>query len=289
VVICTVGRPTLLRGALDSLADCDPVPAEVVLVDQSDDLSSRLIAEESTLPSVRSIRNEGRGKGVALNAGLANATHDLVLITDDDCTVRPDWVAVAQRAMSENPEGMITGQVLPGGDDPSAVPSTIELDEPRDYTGQVHPGYLYGGNMACSRDALLDMGGFDDRSIPAPGTPVAADCDLCYRWLRAGRSLRHIPELVVVHHDWRSKSQMSRRYVEYHRASGMFYAKHLRAGDFGVLRFLVADCKAYAHSVYAGWFKGVPRWADYRRGMPAGLPRGLWAGWWEFRPKKAKG
>jgi GT2 family glycosyltransferase len=278
VVVRTIGRPTLLKGALQSLAQCDPRPAELLVVDQSDGLTSAAVIDEVGLPGARTIASQGRGRGLAMNEGFKHARHQIVLVVDDDCTVRPDWIAVASKAMAEAPDGIITGQVLAAGRDPQAVPSTISLQEPRDYTGQIHCGVLYSGNMACPRDAFLELGGFDEII-----GPYATDCDFCYRWLSNGQQLRHVPELVVWHHDWRSPDELSRLYVDYCRGQGMFYAKHLRTGDLTMLRFMVMDYYGALRSLYAGLFRGVPRWADYRRGVFAGIPRGLLAGWREFR------
>ena len=100
-------------------------------------------------------------------------------MTDDDCTVAPSWVDIAWRRFRRIPTAIITGRVLPMAR-PLAVPSTIDEPTPRDYTGEIHYGALYGGNMACNRSLVLAAGGFDER------LPVAEDNDFCYRWLRAG-------------------------------------------------------------------------------------------------------
>jgi GT2 family glycosyltransferase len=201
-----------------------------------------------------------------------------VLITDDDCTVRSDWVRAALRLMREDPNGIACGQVLPPpGDDPRLIPSTIALDTPMEYTGQIACGVLYGGNMVCPRDEVLALGGFDEQIVPS-----SEDCDFCYRWLRDGRRLRHDPGLVVWHHAWRAPDELSRHYVNYYRGNGVFYAKHLAAGDLAVLRFLLRDWYAGLRSL-AGPFRGIEPWSDYRRGALTGLPRGLWDGWRAFR------
>ena len=279
VVIPTIGRPELLEQAMKSLEACEPRPAEVVVVDQSDQLISAPIVERSALPRARTIASSGRGVAVALNEGLKNAGYPIVLITADDCTVRADWVGVADHVMREEPQGIISGQVLPGAGDPRAVPSTIVLDEPRDYTGQVRHDVLFGNNMVCPREAVLELGGFDTRVAPS-----GEDCDLCYRWLADSRPLRHVPELVVWHHDWRSPDDLNRLYVDYARGLGVLYAKHLLAGDLRVLRFLRGDLRGAVRGLYDGLIHGAPRWTDYRRGVFTGMPSGLWTGWRRFGP-----
>jgi GT2 family glycosyltransferase len=284
VVVRTVGRPVLLEKALRSIADCDPPPAEVLVVDQSEERSGAAVIDRVAFPGARHIPSRGRGRGLAMNEGFENAEHEVVLVVDDDCTVRADWVEAAMEAMRETPDGILTGQVLPAAEDARAVPSTIELDEPRDYTGEIHFGVLFSGNMAAPRDAVLSLGGFDEII-----GPFATDCDFCYRWLTAGRQLRHVPELVVWHHDWRSASDLRQLYVDYARSRGMFYAKHLRAGDTRMIRYIARDYYGGFRSLYSGLVRGVPRWADDRRGVFAGLHRGLRAGWRRFGSSQPRG
>src|SRR5919109_242355 len=232
VLVPTLGRE-LLGATLESLEACEPQPAEVLVLDQSEGLVSSKLTGGSSRPMMETIACRPP-KGRALNEGLRRATHERVGIVDDDCTVRSDWAGVAYRAMLEYPQGMVTGQVLPGSDEPDAVPSTIRLNEPRDYTGTAHYAWLFGGNMVCSRGEVLAIGGFDEQIVPAPGVAGGEDCDLCYRWLRGGHRLRHVPELVVTHHGWRTHEDLSRLYVDYFRGQGMFYAKHLLQGDLRI-------------------------------------------------------
>lgn len=275
VLVRTIGRPQLLRAALESLERCEPAPAEVVIVDQSDDLSSKDLIRDLELPCVRTVESRRRGRGIALNVGFENATQPVVLVVDDDCTVRSDWISVADKEMRERPDGIITGQVLPAGDDPRRVPSVTVMTQPRDYTGEVQFGPLSTGNMACPRESVLEIGGFDELI-----GPVAEDCDFCYRWLSAGRPLRHVPDLMIWHHDWRTTEQLRELYVDYARSRGMFYAKHLLAGDRRMVRYIAGDYRAGI----ASWLRREPRWASEGRGVFAGMPRGLWAGWRAFGP-----
>ena len=185
--------------------------------------------------------------------------------------------------MSKDPEQIVTGRVLPAGD-PSAVPSLIDDPEPRDYTGEIHFGALYTNNCCLNRGAVLAIGGFDELI-----RPVAEDNDLCYRWLRAGRRLRYEPDLVVWHHEWRSRDDLERWYVQYAKSQGMFYAKHLRRGDLRMLRFIAYDLFAGARGTAARLLLGRPRWSDAAQGILGGLPRGMLEGWRVFGANRGAG
>jgi GT2 family glycosyltransferase len=275
VLIPTIGRPQL-RACLESLAACDTHPAEVLVVDQSGEDKVAQLAAEFRRLGVRAIPCDGRGISLAMNLGLREAQHDIVLVTHDDCTVPPEWIATGWRLMASDPAKLVSGRVLPVGD-PRAVPSTRDDPVPRDFTGEAECYLLFPNNMVVNRSMVLALGGFDERFVMA-----AEDNDLCYRWLRASHRLLYEPQLVVYHHDIRSHAALERLYVGYWREQGKFYAKHLRRRDPAMLRFLARDIKTGVKNMVGRRLKGRPRWADPRAGMLRGLPAGLLSGWRMF-------
>ena len=275
IVVPTIGRAEPLRACLASLAACAPRAEEIVVVDQSGDAAIQRLVDSWAAIGARCVRCPGRGVSKGRNVGIREAAHEIVLVTDDDCTVAEDWVATAWALMGGDVTGIVTGCVLPVGD-PQAVPSAKEDEEPRDYTGEIHAGALFPNNMALSRSSVLELGGFDELFGPSE---AAEDNEFCYRWLRAGRSLRYEPSLVVWHHDWRSPSELERLYVAYARGQGFFYAKHLRRGDLTMARWLARDLYWGARSLASAAVKRRARWTDPRRGILRGLPSGLWRGW----------
>ena len=275
VVIPTIGRLEPLRRCLESLASSDPPPAEVLVVDQSHDATLVPLVDELGDGRTRVVASLGLGVARARNDGLRAATNDVVLVTDDDCTVPASWAATGWRLATTHPGAIVTGRVLPVGD-PRAVPSTKDDPLPVDLSSERRGGWLFGNNMALPRGAVLDLGGFDERFGPEE---AAEDNEFCYRWLRAGRPLRYEPSLVVQHHDWRSPEELERLYVRYARGEGFFYAKHLRRGDLRMLRFVVRDLAWGVRGLASGLLKGRESWTDSRRGVFKGMPGGFAAGW----------
>jgi GT2 family glycosyltransferase len=275
VVIPTIGRQKPLGRCLESLAKCVPGAAEILVVDQSHDPTLAALVAEFSSGSARIVRCQGRGVSRGRNDGLRAAAHELVLVTDDDCTVPVDWVRTAWRLARVHPDAIVTGRVLPVGD-PRAVPSTKEDPDPRDLSRERRGGVLFPNNMVLPRDAVLEAGGFDERFGPEE---AAEDNEFCYRWLKAGNALRYEPALVVEHHDWRSPEELERLYVRYARGEGFFYAKHLRRGDLRMLRFLARDTYWALRGLASGLIKRREPWTDPRRGIPRGLPGGFVAGW----------
>jgi GT2 family glycosyltransferase len=281
-VIPTIGRTELLRQCLVSLLGCVPPPAEIVVVDQSGaGAVTAMVGALGKADLVRVVTSDGRGIARATNDGVRAARHRTVLVTHDDCTVVPDWVGEAVRLLEAQPGGIVTGRVLAPAN-AAYVPSTIDGDQPVEYTGRITSGVLYPANMAFDREAMLDFGGFDERA----GLRLAAeDNDLCYRWLRDGRPLRFEPSLVVWHHDWRSPEQLRRTHVTYARGQGAFYAKHLLLGDRQILALLRWDLSEGLKSKLRGLLGGTPRWQDPYREMTGSLLRGMVAEMWRERSR----
>jgi GT2 family glycosyltransferase len=273
VVVPTIGRVELLRECVASIARCDPLPGEVVVVDQSGDPGFAGALDPPAALAVEVVASDVRSIGAALNAGLEHARHDVVAVTHDDCRVAADWVGVAARLAARHPGALLTGRVL-AAEGAGHVPSVKEDPEPRDYTGELHDNVLYPANMVLDRATVLAAGGFDPRLAVA-----AEDNDLCYRWLRAGRPLRYEPALVVWHADWRGPAELAAMYEAYARGAGVFYAKHLRARDLRVLRFVARDAKDAARGAASALLRRRSGPVDARRGLWRGLPAGLRAGW----------
>jgi GT2 family glycosyltransferase len=275
VVVPTVGRLEPLRRCLESLATCRPHADQILIVDQSHDPAvAGLVASFASI-GARLVPCFGVGASKGRNLGLREAAHDIVLATDDDCTVAPDWVATAWKLMASDPEKILTGRVLPVGD-PRAVPSTREQTMRCDFTGVARSDVLSANNMVLNRTLALAEGGFDERFGP---NEAAEDADFCYRWLKVGRRLEFDPALVVWHHDWRTHAQLEQVYVRYMRGEGFLCAKHLRQGDLRILRHLGHVLLLALRGFASGLLNRRPRWTDPRRGLLRGLPGGLWHGW----------
>jgi GT2 family glycosyltransferase len=273
VVLPTIGRPELIRRCLESLACCEPRADEILVVDSSDDSAVADVAAGFAEAGVRRIPYSTPGLGNAFNLGLREAKHEIVLLTNDDCTVERSWVGRGLRHVLQADDAIVTGRVRPHGDNTDRVPSTIDDPVRREYVGR--PIFvLYTQCMSLRRAAVLEIGGFDGRIQPS-----AEDNDLSYRWLRAGRRIRYEPDFIVWHHDWRTREQLERLYVNYGIGQGMVYAKHLRRGDLVVARYLLWALYAILRGLAARLIHGPRNHPDPRLGLLRGLPVGLARGW----------
>jgi GT2 family glycosyltransferase len=276
VVLPTIGRPDLIGTCLESLAGCEPRADEILVIDSSDDGAVADVVGRFAEVGARNIHCSTPGLGNAFNLGLREAKHEIVLLTNDDCTVERSWVGRGLRHGSQSDDAIVTGRVRPHGD-ADVVPSTIDDPVRRDHVGK--PIFvLYTQCMSLRRSDVLEFGGFDGRIRPS-----AEDNDLSYRWLRAGRRICYEPDFIVWHHDWRTREQLERLYVNYGIGQGMVYAKHLRRGDLVIGRYLLSDSYAVLRGLAARLILGPRNRADPRLGLLRGLPIGLARGWRAMR------
>jgi GT2 family glycosyltransferase len=273
VIVPTLGRLELLPACLESLLACEPRAEEIIIVAQGELDGVAELVSGFKGGGVRLVPCSGRGKALGVNIGLREAKHDLVLITDDDCRVHPSWVGVASKQLAGSPGTIVTGRVLPAGSE-QMVPTRVEDPDAHDYTGPDAWGALCGGNMACSRDALLALGGFDERF----GRAAGEDDDMSYRWASAGGRIRYDPEFLIWHADWRTPDQLTEVYAGYAREQGRFFGMHLRH-DFRLIVPIIRYFYAGLRAIAAGLVHRRPLWTDPRSGIVRGLPGGIIAGW----------
>jgi GT2 family glycosyltransferase len=280
VMIPTIGRPDLLRACLESIFACDQRPAEVLVVDQSaGSATTDLVAEFSELGAI-SYRSRPPGLPRALNDGLMRVRSDFLLVTNDDCTVDPSWIRIgAELAAASRQPALLTGRVFPVGD-PDMVPSIKTDPEPHDYTGERRFDVLYPNNMVLPARPALELGGFDQV------ISGAEDNDFCYRWLKAGYRLEYRPELIVFHHDWRTREQLETLYTRYWYGNGQLYGKHLRRGDLRMLRYLSRDAAGFVRAAASRCLRGQTSGTPYAKPMLRGLPAGLVNGLRRTKPRR---
>lgn len=260
------------------------LPAEILVVDQSQDsLSKQVVEQFSTISSLplAYIRQERRGLSASRNAALASASSDIVAVTDDDCVPASDWVAVIARtfSMPDAPDA-VTGRVLPFGPEKPdfyAVSSRVSVERV-DFRGRTVPWLVgTGANFAVRREWTRRVGPYDEGlGSGAPGK-AAEDVDLIYRLLQAGASIRYEPNAVIFHERQdRMKRIASRKSYGY--GIGAFCGKWLRLGDLYMLNvlsyWLLHQTRHLGHATVTGaWFD-----ARLRILYLHGIVRGLWHG-----------
>ncbi|WP_138966570.1 bifunctional polysaccharide deacetylase/glycosyltransferase family 2 protein [Streptomyces sp. YIM 121038] len=92
-------------------------PIEVVVVDDGSSDGTARIVEGLGLPNVRVVRQLNAGKPAALNRGLANARHDLVVMMDGDTVFEASTVRELVRPFGDPRVGAVAGNAKVGNRD----------------------------------------------------------------------------------------------------------------------------------------------------------------------------
>ncbi len=216
VVIPTHNRPEMLSDLLSSLLECDPLPDEVVVVDDGSTVPVRIDEMQWPFRFQLLRQDQSRGPGTARNLGVHSSRGDIILFTDDDCLVDPGWVG-AHRKRLENAEpalGGLGGRVRARGNDLfSRYYEFHRILEPRphDAAAPERIPYLVTANCAVTRRAFMKAGGFDGR-IPTAGGEDAA---LAIRMVKQGFHLERNLSAVVTHRYRASLADFARTFYRY--------------------------------------------------------------------------
>ncbi|HSL11801.1 MAG TPA: glycosyltransferase, partial [Actinomycetota bacterium] len=185
IVVPTVGRPSL-RGLLRSLADEDPELLErTIVVDDRRDPAAPL----DVPAGIRVVRSGGHGPAAARNAGWRAADAAWIAFVDDDVLVTRGWAAALRADLAR------------AADDVAGSQGRIEVPLPADRAPTDRERNVHGlegavwatADMAYRRDALLAVGGFDERFPRA----YREDVDLALRVMDAGWRLTRGTRRVV--------------------------------------------------------------------------------------------
>lgn len=213
VVIATYNRSAELRRTLESLSRLTPPDGwELIVVDNnsSDDTSAVVLgyARETTVP-VRYVLETVQGRSAALNAGIEASCGDIIVTTDDDVRVEPDWLEQAGAALERLQCGYIGGRVLPlwGATPPAWLSerggphwAVIALLDYGPTSVELTTRMPLGVNMAFRREVFDAVGGWDTRIGRKAGTLLGQEVrEWCIRARAHGVRGFYVPEFRVRH------------------------------------------------------------------------------------------
>jgi GT2 family glycosyltransferase len=194
VVVCSRNGAATIGKCMAGVAALDYPDFEAIVVDDgSTDATAEIVGE---FPGVRLIRTAHRGLSAARNAGLAAASGELVAYLDDDARPDPGWLRYLARAFASSSHAGIGGPNIPPPMSRAVAQAIAKAPG-----GPVHilltdtlAEHIPGCNMAFRRDALLRIGGFDERFRVA-----GDDVDVCWRLQEGGETLGFSPAAAVEH------------------------------------------------------------------------------------------
>jgi len=213
IVIATYNRARLLKDTLDSLSRLQPsAPWEVIVVDNNSPDDTRSVVEgamRSFPVPLRYAFEKEQGRSAALNRAFALAEGEIVVTTDDDVRVEPDWLDHIEFGLAAKQCDYVGGRVLPlwEAKPPRWIPRTngmiwavIALLDYGPDAIRFGARVPLGVNMAMRREALERVGGFDTHIGRKAGTLLGQEVrEWCMRATAAGLVGYYIPAMVVQH------------------------------------------------------------------------------------------
>jgi glycosyltransferase involved in cell wall biosynthesis len=198
-------------------------PFEVVVVDDgSADATADVAAAARGAVPVRVLRHDtARGRAAACNTGVEAARAPVVVVLDDDMSLRPEALEAHRAFHAAAPRAAARGKVVlapPSRDDCFArFLRREEAFEEQRLLARRHDvpfSMSQTGHWSVPRAVLVEAGGFD-ASITRYGFE---DIELGYRLERRGVRLVFLPEAVAVHRAFATDLD---RYIERHREAGL--------------------------------------------------------------------
>lgn len=214
VVIATYNRAGELQKTLQSLSGIKTKEGwEVLIVDNNspDETRETVLTMSKEFPvELHYLFEKEQGRSAALNTGIRAARGEIIIVTDDDVRVEPDWLDNAASDLDRLNCDYLGGKALPiwSGQRPEWLPNrggkhwgVIALldygPEPLEFGEQRVP---LGVNMAFRRNAFKRAGLFDNSIGRKAGTLLGQEVrEWCQRARAAELRGFYSPNLVVHH------------------------------------------------------------------------------------------
>lgn len=223
VVVCTYNGSRTIVQTLQALQQLAYRNYEVVVVnDGSRDRVPELIEPFADDPRFNLIHKENGGLSSARNVGVRAATGDIVVYLDDDAYPGPFWLFyVAHHLMTTDHVAVGGPNIPPWGDGMVGEAVANSPGGPNHvlYSDRIAE-HIPGCNMAFRKEALLAVGGFDERFRIA-----GDDVDLCWRLQENGGVIGFHPGATVFHHRRLQLRGYLRQQQNYGRAEAMLEDK----------------------------------------------------------------
>lgn len=212
VVLASYNRVASLRVTLESLSRLvipEDLSWELLLVDNNSTDSTRTLVEEFARTAgfpVRYVFEKRQGRSAALNAGIAEAKGEIVVFTDDDVLLHPDWLSILKQTFDRFECAAVAGRVVPTWNHPK--PDWLEMEgqfaitnfELGDEFKEIKEPPL-GANSAFRRE-VFERHGLFRLDLGVTGTKHTVTCDdteFGQRLIDAGDKILYCPTAIVYH------------------------------------------------------------------------------------------
>lgn len=276
VTICTRDRGDSITATIKSLLKSDYPNFEIVVIDQSaGNETERALAPWADDQRVHYVHSASHGVGLSHNISLHESRGELVLVTDDDCEVPPDWISRMVLTMERYPQAAVVFcDVVPAPYDQTKghIPVIFHdremllstLDDWRESGG----GGAMGAGMAVRRSVVMAMGGFDSQMGAGSRFRSGWETDIAMRALLKGHKVLRTPAAQVVHFGFRPHKDAAPLMRRYMYGAGALHAKLFKCGSWKALLLFGFE---FWRAVIVPFFSAIARLQ-----RPKGLGRAIY-------------
>lgn len=229
VVIPLYNDKSRILALLGSLGDQSCRDFEAILVDDnSTDGSFELAKNYKAGYGLKIFRTKkNSGPAIARNQGIKNAKGKIILFTDSDCILPPDWIQSYSKLLDSHKD-VLTGRVemLPSnilGDSMSALGfpagGSLGFDKMWKVGQDGSTVQIVTCNCAVRKKVFDEIGLFDE-TFPLP---FGEDTEMSQRMLKRGYKIYYTP-LVYIKHPPRSDLKSFARW-SFRRGRGVYHLK----------------------------------------------------------------
>jgi GT2 family glycosyltransferase len=264
IVIPTYNRRELLKGCLTSCLAQEYQPLEIIVIDDAspDDTVAMVQLDFPQVRLLRLLQNSGPAR--ARNRGIAAASGDIIVFTDDDCLLPPEFLTSLAQGYRQHPEIAGAGGYL----EAPAELLTYNIYARYDYY-MTHTVYGFGTepivggeecpaggthSMSYRSRVLTEAGGFDE-TFASPG---GEDADLKIRVVACGYNLLYVP-VKILHRRLYTLRDFWQQYFAHGRGTPRYQSKHAGNGSGGRRRSFVVRVGGRIFGLIPDLFRIGPR------------------------------
>jgi glycosyltransferase involved in cell wall biosynthesis len=216
IIIATYNRAKELEDTLRGLGRLETASTwEVIVADNNSTDATRAVVEAAAAAfpvPLRYVFEGTQGKAAALNTAIRAAHGEILMFTDDDALVEPDWLERASAALDGTGAAYVGGRVLPRWETSKpdwipnrsgrlwAVVALLDFGATRREFGH-GIGWPLGVNMAVRASVFRELGLWWDNRYDRVGNSLRGQGqrEWCLRARNAGLQGIYTPDMVVHH------------------------------------------------------------------------------------------
>jgi GT2 family glycosyltransferase len=197
IAIPTYCREWVLVETVHHLLSLNAPTIEILVVDQSPSHTPQVENELSRLCSLGKIRlvklNEP-SIPKAMNSGLIEARHDLVLFVDDDIIPEADLISSHLDAHDLGRGRIVAGRIIQPWQEGEDFSQDTGCHFASLQSGEISE--FMGGNFSLNRHEAIALGGFDENFVRVA---YRFEAEFAYRWRAAGYRIVFEPKACIHH------------------------------------------------------------------------------------------